>query len=102
MEEFLEEAAFMKHYTHANILKPLGVVWRDGDRPQVVLPYMSQGDLCSLVRKSDMVSTSHIHSATIKNFSSLYKHTGCFRSRLHSHVSFARISPHFRYCGLRA
>ena len=51
MEEFLQEAAFMKYYKHINVLKPLGVVWRDGDRPQVVLPYMAQGDLCSLLKK---------------------------------------------------
>ena len=60
IEEFLAEAAFMKHYNHANILKPLGVVWSDGDRPQVILPYMAKGDLCSFVRKSEMVSMANI------------------------------------------
>ena len=59
LEEFLEEASFLKYYKHVNILKPLGVVWRDGDRPQVVLPYMAQGDLCSLIRKPDMVSFTY-------------------------------------------
>ena len=59
IEDFLAEAAFMKHYNHANILKPLGVVWCDGDRPQVILPYMAKGDLCSLVRKPEVVSISN-------------------------------------------
>ena len=49
----------MKHYNHANILKPLGVVWSDGDRPQVILPYMAKGDLCSLIRKPEVVSMTN-------------------------------------------
>ena len=59
IEEFLAEAAFMKHYNHVNILKPLGVVWSDGDRPQVILPYMAKGDLCSLIRKPEVVSMTN-------------------------------------------
>lgn len=55
LEAFLDEACFLKGYRHANILTTIGVVWREGDRPKVVLPYMELGDLCSLVRRPDRV-----------------------------------------------
>lgn len=55
LEEFLDEASFMKGYKHANILTTIGIAWCLGDRPKVVLPYMENGDLCSLIRRPDVV-----------------------------------------------
>lgn len=55
MKEFLREASFLKFLKHPNILPTIGIVWAKGDRPKVVLPYMALGDLCSLIRKVDMV-----------------------------------------------
>ena len=52
---FLDEACFLTGFKHPNILNTLGVVWKEGDRPKVILPYMELGDLCSLVRRTDMV-----------------------------------------------
>ena len=46
----------MRDIRHANVLTAIGVVWRKGDRPKVVLPYMELGDLCNLLRMPHMVS----------------------------------------------
>lgn len=56
LEGFLHEASFLKGYRHVNVLTPIGVVWRAGNRPQVVLPFMDKGDLCDLIKKPDIVS----------------------------------------------
>ena len=55
LKMFLDEACFLTGFKHPNILNTLGVVWKEGDRPKVILPYMELGDLCSLVRRTDMV-----------------------------------------------
>jgi len=65
LQEFLEEAIFMKDFSHANILVTLGVCWRIGDRPNVVLPYMALGDLGSLLRKPEMVSDFDMTQVTL-------------------------------------
>lgn len=62
MQEFLQEASFSKFLEHPNILPTIGIVWVKGDRPKVVLPYMALGDLCSLIRKTDVVI---IHGTSI-------------------------------------
>ncbi|KAF6022807.1 hypothetical protein EB796_018884 [Bugula neritina] len=54
IEAFLEEATFLQLHEHANILVTLGVVWRSGEKPLVVLPYMANGDLCSLIRRPEI------------------------------------------------
>jgi len=56
LKGFLEEAMFLAEYEHVNILTTLGVMWKAGDRPYVVLPYMAKGDLCKLLQKQDLVS----------------------------------------------
>ena len=41
---------------HINILSTIGVVWNSGERPVVILPYMARGDLCSLLKRPEVVS----------------------------------------------
>ena len=56
LEDFLREATFLSHDSHVNLFVTIGVVWRTGDRPYVILPYMAKGDLHTLVKKEDLVS----------------------------------------------
>ncbi|XP_067950884.1 hepatocyte growth factor receptor-like isoform X1 [Watersipora subatra] len=58
LEDFLQEASFVKYYNHVNILVTLGVVWKKRDRPYVVLPYMAFGDLHSLIKRPEMRFTN--------------------------------------------
>ncbi|KAF6021994.1 MET [Bugula neritina] len=50
IEKFLEEAVILQDFRHANVLETLGVSIPDTDTPQVVLPYMANGDLKSLIQ----------------------------------------------------
>jgi len=56
LEEFLREATFLSQDSHLNLLMTIGVAWRMGDRPNVILPYMAKGDLHTLVKNEDLVS----------------------------------------------
>jgi len=55
IEKFLEEAVILQDFKHANVLETLGVSIPDTDTPQVVLPYMANGDLKSLIQMEHMV-----------------------------------------------
>lgn len=63
LESLLEEALFLKGFQHRNVLGTVGIVWRTGDRPVIILPYMSRGSLKSLVQTPDAVcaKASYIH-----------------------------------------
>lgn len=60
LEEFLEEAIKLKDKKHKNILPTVGVIWKKGDKPYIVLPYMSNGPLHQLLRKPQLVWTTEI------------------------------------------
>ncbi|XP_067931127.1 hepatocyte growth factor receptor-like [Watersipora subatra] len=53
-ESFLIEGTMMIDFKHKNVLSLIGVVCEEGERPMVVLPYMENGDLCSLVKREDL------------------------------------------------
>jgi len=55
LENFLSEGVLMIDFKHENVLSLVGVVYEPGERPLVVLPYMENGDLCSFVKKNDLV-----------------------------------------------
>jgi len=55
LENFLSEGVLMIDFKHENVLSLVGVVYEPGERPLVVLPYMENGDLCSLVKRDDLV-----------------------------------------------
>ncbi|KAF6040375.1 MERTK [Bugula neritina] len=55
LEDFLSEGVLMIDFKHGNVLSLVGVVYEPGERPLVVLPYMENGDLCSFVKKEDLV-----------------------------------------------
>ena len=57
IEKFLEEALLLAHLCHANVLCTLGICISQADKPQVVLPYMANGDLKSLIRNENLVSS---------------------------------------------
>ena len=46
----------MIDFKHENVLSLIGVVYDEGERPLVVLPYMENGDLCTFIKKDDVVS----------------------------------------------
>ena len=56
IEMFLEEAVILEDLNHANVLHTLAVCIPLTDKPQVVLPYMANGDLKSLIQMENMVS----------------------------------------------
>ncbi|XP_067929822.1 hepatocyte growth factor receptor-like [Watersipora subatra] len=53
-ESFLTEGTMMIDFKHKNVLSLIGVVCEEGERPMVVLPYMENGDLCSLIKHEDL------------------------------------------------
>ena len=55
MEAFLEEACFLTGHSHINLLTTIGVVWRSGDRPHVLFPYMAKGNLFHVVSRTELV-----------------------------------------------
>ena len=55
-ENFLAEGTLMIDFKHKNVLSLIGVVQEEGQRPLVVLPYMENGDLCTFIKKGEMVS----------------------------------------------
>lgn len=69
IESFLQEAVIMRRFNHPNVLHLIGVVWEKGQLPVVILPFMGNGDLRTLVRKQDIVSTAvliHTHHALVR------------------------------------
>ena len=60
IEEFLREATIMRQFTHPNVLSMFGISVHN-DKPCVIMPLMSNGDLRNYLRKNSSVSV-------IKNF----------------------------------
>ncbi|XP_056148384.1 tyrosine-protein kinase Mer [Lampris incognitus] len=56
IEEFLNEAAYMKDFSHPNVIRLLGVCLEVGSghfpKPMVILPFMRYGDLHSFLLRS--------------------------------------------------
>ena len=46
----------MIDFKHENVLSLVGVVSEERERPLVVLPYMENGDLCTYIKRDDLVS----------------------------------------------
>ncbi|XP_067947924.1 uncharacterized protein [Watersipora subatra] len=57
IEKFLEEAVILEDFHHANVLPTLAVCIPMSDKPQVVLPYMANGDLKALIQMETMKFT---------------------------------------------
>jgi len=55
LEDFLSEGVLMIDFKHENVLSLVGIVYEPGERPLVVLPYMENSDLCSFVKRDDLV-----------------------------------------------
>lgn len=55
IDGILQEAFIMSKFCHMNVLSIIGVVWKPGDPPLVVLPFMGKGSLLELVRASGTV-----------------------------------------------
>ena len=53
--DFLQEATMMIDFKHVNVLTLIGIVYRRGERPLVILPLMEKRDLHSFVKKDDVV-----------------------------------------------
>ena len=58
LERFLAEGTLMIDFKHENVLSLVGVVSEEGERPLVVLPYMENGDLCTFLKRDEIVSDS--------------------------------------------
>ena len=71
LEGFLHEACLLMDLKHANILQTLGVVWRDGDRPLILLPYIKMGDLGSYVKKDTVGSEFGSYNISFKKVCNL-------------------------------
>ena len=56
LEAFLAEGTLMIDFKHENVMALVGVVWEEGDRPLVILPFMENGDLKSLIQSPEVVS----------------------------------------------
>lgn len=56
LENFLTEGVLMIDFKHENVLSLIGVVYEEGDRPLVVLPFMENGDLCTFIKRDEVVS----------------------------------------------
>jgi len=57
VEKFLKEAVVLKNFKHANVLETLAVSFPALHTPQVVFPYMANGDLKSLLKRKPSVRT---------------------------------------------
>lgn len=57
LENFLTEGTLMIDFKHENVMSLVGVIWEEGDRPLVVLPYMENGDLSGLIKSPSTVSS---------------------------------------------
>ena len=59
IQEFLMEAVIMKKFNHPNVLKIFGVSVYE-DKPCIILPLMSNGDLKKYLIANKSVSTKYI------------------------------------------
>ena len=50
---FLEEAQAMAQFNHPNILNLIGICLSDDVAPQILVPFMENGDLHSFLRRFD-------------------------------------------------
>ena len=55
VEDFLQEAITMRQFNHPNVLSTFGVSVHD-DKPCVVLPLMTNGDLKNYLKSESSVS----------------------------------------------
>ena len=56
VEDFLQESVIMKQFNHPNVLSLIGVSVHN-DKPCIILPLMSNGDLYRYLKKHEKVST---------------------------------------------
>ena len=68
---FIEEAVILQDFDHPNVLQTLGICWPSGVTPRVVLPYMANGDLRSLIRRDSIVSSMSMRVLSFKPLSTL-------------------------------
>jgi len=57
IENFFEEGMFMINFRHLNVLSLIGVVFERKDRPLVILPFMENGNLHTLISRERMVDS---------------------------------------------
>jgi len=57
IKKFLEEGMFMINFRHPNVLSLIGVVFERKDRPLVILPFMENGNLHTLISRERMVDS---------------------------------------------
>jgi serine/threonine protein kinase len=50
VEQFLREAAIMKDFEHAHVLRLLGIAISHNGTPWTILPFMSNGDLRTFIQ----------------------------------------------------
>lgn len=55
VESLLKEATLLIGFDHVNVLSCIGVVWKLGETPWVVMPYMSNGSLRALLQNNNYV-----------------------------------------------
>ena len=76
LRELVAETAIMKHFNHPNVLQLFGVCVDisnvDGSMLQVILPFMSNGDLRSFLRKSRVEETDIKHYPKVKKLFKLH------------------------------
>lgn len=73
IDEFLNEAAYMKDFNHPNVIRLLGVCFEVGQchfpRPMVILPFMKYGDLHSFLLRSRFAACSlYLPAETLVKF----------------------------------
>ena len=86
LETFLTEGTLMLDFKHGNVLSLVGVVSEEGERPLVVLPYMENGDLCTFLKRDEIVG----------DFLSRNLNTFCLTVKCVSHVFCHYIYVVFR------
>ena len=92
LETFLTEGTLMLDFKHGNVLSLVGVVSEEGERPLVVLPYMENGDLCTFLKRDEIVRdflprNVNTLCLTVKCVSDVFCHYIC--------VEFRNIDIHF-------
>ena len=62
VEGFLQEALMLQGYSHPNVIETLAILFPHGDLPKVVLPFMENGDMKDMLKKSEMVGEPRAES----------------------------------------